>query len=327
MKPAIAWTLLVVLLAACASPAPTPTTEPTSAPSATPEPTAEPTEAPTPTEAPAPIGERTTLDRPDDFPGLYQFHFLYVTLSDSPDMERDLNGEIDQTVADINTWFAEQTGGSTLRVDTFQGELDITYVQLDMTNTEFINATVGAHGAKLFLRDQLELELDALEILEPGKLYVAMFEINEQAYTCADSAHLPELRGRVAGLYPSAVLDDGYNCASESFGRGYSYTDMSVIHEMVHLLSFATRCGENPTSRENFAHTGDDNRDLMWAPYAADSRYWDTDHMLLDPGNDDYFNLGESSSCRDLANSAFLEPLPSNADLPLSWPPAWEFAE
>jgi hypothetical protein len=44
--------------------------------------------------------------------------------------------------------------------------------------------------------------------------------------------------------------------------------------------------------------------------------------MLLDPGNDDYFQHS-IPNCLDLANSAFLDPLPQNPETPSRWPDAW----
>jgi hypothetical protein len=79
--------------------------------------------------------------------------------------------------------------------------------------------------------------------------------------------------GRMAGFYTSAVVEAGWNCADEPFGAGVTFTDMGLIHEAVHLLGFASTCGNNPTSADNFSHTGDDNRDLMWSPDDTDTRY------------------------------------------------------
>jgi hypothetical protein len=61
----------------------------------------------------------------------------------------------------------------------------------------------------------------------------------------------------------------------------------------------------------------------MWAPPASGSNLsWDTNQMLLDPGNDDYFNHNIPNS-PDLAKSAFLEPLPASPELPPAWPADW----
>ncbi|KAA0274298.1 MAG: hypothetical protein EDM79_08595, partial [Chloroflexi bacterium] len=279
---------------------------------------------PPPTPAPvAPLGERSYADRPDDAPGMYQVHFLYVLPADGTDYQRDLDGKINVTVDTVNEWFAGQSGGSKFRFDTYQGELDITFVQIGMTSQQVIDASVSQYGGKYWIRDILEAELVKTRLFQPGKIYVSMFEITSHPGTCADAAHPDDLMGRMAGLYTSAILDDGYDCASESFGAGNSYTDMGVIHEIVHTLGFAASCGANPTSAENFSHTGDDNADLMWAPDAGSTLYWDSDNMTLDPGNDDYYDH-DIPNCPDLADSAFLEPLPADPQTPPGWPSEWK---
>jgi hypothetical protein len=324
--------LFVVLLAsACQPAAPSATARPDipptaiSTPSPTRFPTPEPTPSPqpTPTEIPAPLGERSYKDRPDDLPGLYQIHLLYVLPADATDQNRDLDGKINKTVEVVNEWFLEQSGGSKVRFDTYQGELDITFIQLDMTSADFHEASAATYGGPYWVRDVLETTLTNMDIFQPGKLYVAMFEIGKQTVACADAAHPPDLMGRLAGLYPSAVLDSGWDCVNEPFGEGVTFADMGVIHEIVHLLGFASACGKNPTSRDNLSHTGDFNNDLMWAPAGNSTEFWDTDRMQLDPGNDDYFKHS-IQGCLDLATSAFLDPLPANPETPPDWPAEWK---
>lgn len=281
------------------------------------------TSSPASTEVSAPLGERSYHDRPDDNPGLYQVHFLYVLPADVPDQQRDLDGKINLTVDAVNNWFVEQSGGSKIRFDTYQGQLDITFVQMDMTSTEFYETSVANYGGAYWIRDILEEKLLETSIFQPGKIYVAMFEIDRHPSTCADGAHPPDLMGRLAGLYPSAVIEAGWNCTDEQFGAGLTYTDMGVIHEVTHLLGFASLCGKNPTSPDNISHTGDLNTDLMWAPDGASTEYWNTDNMQLDPGNDDYFKHN-IPNCPDLANSAFLDPLPENFETPPNWPADWK---
>jgi len=271
---------------------------------------------------PAPLGERSLWDRVDEAQHLYQVHVLYVTLSDSIDYQRDLDGRINASLLSTNAWLAAQTGGSQLRFDTFQGELDITYVQLEQTSVEFVQQTEANFGSATKIRANLEINLERLGLLDPGKLYLALFEINQHPLTCAEGAHPPDVLGRVAALYPSALLDGGYYCGTEHFSDQLTFTDFGALHEILHTLGFASACGANSASRQNSAHTGDDTRDLMWGQAPHDRRAWDTANMLLDPGHDDYFAL-DDPDCLDLARSAFLDPLPVNAQLPPDWPEEW----
>jgi len=323
--------LLMFFVSACQSYALTATAIPslppakisTLSPTETPTLLSTPPLAPTPTNIPAALGERSYKDRPDDVPGLYQVHLFYVLPADATDQNRDLDGKINKTIEAVNAWFFEQSGGSKIRFDTYQGQLDITFVQMDMTNAQFHEASVATYGGPYWVRDILEENLAKKNLFQPGKIYVAMFEIDRQPIACADAAHPPDLMGRMAGLYPSVVVEAGWNCANYKLGTGTSSADMDVIHEIVHLLGFAAPCGKNPTSLANMSHTGDFNNDLMWAPGANSTEDWDTDHMQLDPGNDDYFKHG-IPDCADLANSAFLDPLPANPETPPDWPVEWK---
>jgi hypothetical protein len=313
--------LLALFISACQSVATTmPVAPPTSTSTApvqtpTPPPTVTPTIELTATLVPAPLGERSYHDRSDDDPNPYQVHLLYVLPADAADQQRDLDGKINITVEAVNQWFFEQSGGSKIRFDTYQGQLDITFVQMELTSAQFHEASVATYGGPYWIRDILEENLSKMNLFQPRKIYLAMFEIDKHPVACADAAHPPDLKGQLAGLYPSAVLDSGWNCADEPFGAGVTSADMGVIHEIVHLLGFASSCGKNPTSSDNTSHTGDFNNDLMWAPDANSTEYWDTDHMELDPGNDDYFNHS-IPNCPDLANSAYLDPVPANTEVP-----------
>lgn len=284
----------------------------------------QPTPLPAPTFGPdTPTTERAFADRPDDHPDQYQFHVLYVLPAGAKDRKIDLDGTAARSVEAINKWFSEQSGGSTLRFDTYQGQLDITFVQLEMTNKEFLSNTVKVYGSNIFNRDYLEQTLEKMRIFRPGKIYIAFFDISTAPNACADASHFPDLPGRLAGLYEIAD-SGGYRCANDAYGVGNPAGDLGMIHEAIHTLGFASACGKNPTSKDNLSHTGDDNRDLMWASAPGYSGPgWDTGHMLLDPGNDDYFKHN-IPNCLDLSKSAFLEPLPNNPQLPPSWPDEWK---
>jgi hypothetical protein len=284
----------------------------------------QPTPGSASTPVPAPMGERSYYDRPDDFPGMYQVHVLYVLPAEAEDQERDLDGKFDKTVQATNDWFFEQSGGSKIRYDTYQGQLDITFVELEETSEQIYDQSVSQYGGAYWIRDVLEAELGAMGIFRTGKIYVAMVDIDKHPSTCADAAHPPDLMGRLAGFYTAAEIEAGWSCPNdEPFGMGNTSADMGVPHEIVHLLGFAASCGSNPTSAENTSHTGDFSNDLMWAPDANSSANWDTDRMALDPGNDDYFKHS-LPNCPDLANSAFLDPLPENPETPPGWPAEWK---
>ena len=80
--------------------------------------------------------ERTHVDRPDEHEGP-MVKFLYVVPSFATDRERDIDGEIASYVYHANEWLASQNGGFGVRVDTFEGALDVPYVEIETTPEEW----------------------------------------------------------------------------------------------------------------------------------------------------------------------------------------------
>jgi hypothetical protein len=82
------------------------------------------------------------------------------------------------------------------------------------------------------------------------------------------------------------------------------------LHEVLHVLGFVAQCAPNHTLA---GHTSDGPEDLMY----AGNQPWRP--AVLDTNRDDYYGTG-SSVCPDLADSAFLDPSPTNPVLPSGWP-------
>ena len=78
---------------------------------------------------------RALTDMPDDISGP-QVHFLYVVPSDGPDGQLDSNGGMEQSIARIQNWLVTQTGNQGLRVDTYNGAPDITFVRLPHSDAQ-----------------------------------------------------------------------------------------------------------------------------------------------------------------------------------------------
>ena len=70
-----------------------------------------------------------------------------------------------------------------------------------------------------------------------------------------------------------------------------------LAHELTHLLGAVPSCAPN----FYFAHVIDDRRDVLYS--GPGGRDWD--NLMLDPGNDDYYNHGRSD-CPDIADSPLL---------------------
>ncbi|MEK0443670.1 MAG: hypothetical protein RL507_523, partial [Actinomycetota bacterium] len=75
---------------------------------------------------------RSTVDRPGS--ANYDVKFIYATFVDGPDEKRDTSGAIAGIAADVNRYMTTQFPGHRLRYDMFEGQLDVQYVQIPVTN-------------------------------------------------------------------------------------------------------------------------------------------------------------------------------------------------
>lgn len=141
---------------------------------------------------------RSTRDQPDDQPGAYQIHILYVEPADvTAAVHLDEDGSLRRSVTAWLAWMARQTGGPKLRFDTCDGVLDVTYVKLGPQRDE--HGLAYRSGDPDRLRDRLEAELKQT-FDDPKKLYLAYYE-GLALGECANAAHPPELPGRFMVVY------------------------------------------------------------------------------------------------------------------------------
>jgi hypothetical protein len=246
---------------------------------------------------------RATADRPDDEDGL-QVHVVYALAADGADRALDTGGTLATSVAVWNGWLAAQTGGPRLRLDTCGGALDVTFFRSRRAEAE-----LAATG--VFLRDALEAELLAERGAGP-KLYAVYYD-GATPVACGGGAWPPALPGRVAALYLRGTPPGAPPCVENPFAPSRAsppgYLEYSMLHEIFHNLGAVAACAPHHTRA---GHTSDDPRDLM---YAGDLP-WRPE--LLDVGRDDYHGHARAG-CLDLARSAFLTPLPPDAQPPPAW--------
>ena len=259
---------------------------------------------------------RTLLDLADDESG-YQVHLLYVVASDGEDRELDTNGAVERSVEAWNGWLGEQTSGRRLRLDRSDGALDVTFVRLNRTDAE-----LNAFGA--LIRDHMEAELILKGFNDPEKVYAVYYDGgDEQTGACGSAARPPTLHGTVGAIYLRAVPAGGAPCDTNALAAAVDapgYLEFSSVHEIVHTLGFVADCAPNNTRNQvagpattTSGHVSDSNTDLMYAGPLG----WDP--SVLDFNGDDYFEAG-LADCLDLADSAFLDPLPASAEPPPGWP-------
>jgi hypothetical protein len=234
---------------------------------------------------------RATADRPDEVRGP-QLHVVYAVPSDGTDRALDTSGAIQSSVASFQRWLATETGGATLRQDTFEGSLDVTFVRLPRTDAE-----IAGRGA--FVRDELEALLRTAGQIAVGKLYAVYYD-GSSTFSCGGGAWPPTLNGSVAAMYlhgrpPGAPACDTNSLAAPGAPPGY--LDYAMLHELLHTLGAVATCAPH---HHQAGHVDDRPDDIMWAGPAP----WQIPG-LLDPGRDDYYGHGRAD-CFDLARSPYL---------------------
>jgi hypothetical protein len=234
---------------------------------------------------------RATADRPDERAGP-QVHLVYALPSDGADRALDTDGTVAASVANFQGWLRGQTGGRGLKVDTFQGEPDVTFVRLSETD-----AQLAARG--LYLRDEVERQLRVGGLDAADKIYAVHYD-GSNAVVCGGGAWPPTLPGKVASVYMRATYGQGLPCYDASRSRaGLHLMDLAVLHELLHTLGFVPICAPRHTRA---GHVSDDPNDLMRAGGGS----WTP--SILDSGRNDYFGVGANlPGCPDLSASLYLE--------------------
>jgi hypothetical protein len=243
------------------------------------------------------------VDRPDQVSG-YQVHAMYVLPADGTDRHLDTNGAIANSVSSFESWMGGQTGGTTLRLDTYAGTLDISFVRLAESD-----AAVAEQGVNV--RDFVERELHARGFNDTHKIYAVYYD-GSSTSSCGAGPWPPSLSGDAGVLYLQGAYGST-RCADNPVGASPTapgYFDFAMLHEIMHTLGIVPGCAPHQTLN---GHVSDSPRDLMYAGPLP----WQP--SVLDVNHDDYFQAN-IPGCLDLARSAFLDPMPAGAETPPSWP-------
>ena len=235
---------------------------------------------------------RATTDRPDEVDGP-QVHVVYAVPSDGEDRHLDDDGTLEGSVTSFQRWLAGETSGANLRMDTYQGSLDVTFVRLDATDAE-----LAAQGA--FVREGIEARLQASGFRGPDKIYAVYYD-GTSTYSCGGAFWPPRLPGSVVAVYLRGLPSGPAPCASNRFAGASdapAYWEYGMLHEILHGFGLVAECAPN---HHRAGHVTAPNDDLMWA---GDVGYW-TFPAKLDVGRDDYYGHGRSD-CPDLARSPYL---------------------
>ena len=219
---------------------------------------------------------RATEDRPDEVAG-EQVHFLYVIPTDAPDEQLDVNGELTNSIARMQAWLAGQTGGPKLRLDTYQGQPDITFVR-----TSLEPRIREGYSSRQYV--------EQLGFTNPKKLYL-VYVGTYPGSACG----LATLGGKASIVYLS--------CTSQyPQGSTFSALDSVAMHEILHAL------GAVPDGAPHATYTNhvDDPSDIMHRSF--DVPLNGEVILALDPGRDDYY--GHDRQFTDVADSRYLDSNP-----------------
>jgi hypothetical protein len=272
------------------------------------------------------VAGRSMTDRADDT-GMDQVRVVYVVPSDGQDRNRDSNGQICNSVRAWATWFHSRSPAY-LRLDTQGGLIDIGFVRVSKTDAEMRgndpNNTNVMTGTA-FVRNRIELELEAMGQIASNKLYAVYYE-GSSVYACGGGAYPPLIQDRVGAMYlggvPPGVMP---NCSDiRPWGQASlapNYVDYGMLHEVVHSLGFVPDVAANEHLQGHVYDSAstDRARDLMYSPRNTQDMGWNIDAtggLLLDINNDDYYM---TAAGLDLAKSTLLSPLPPGAIRPIGW--------
>lgn len=263
---------------------------------------------------------RQTADQPDDTTG-YQIHVLYVLPSDRTDRELDTNGTIATSVSAWENWLCNQTKGKAMRLDTYKGSLDITYVRLSVGENAIARGSdlpssfyTGSTPKNQYAADAIGIRLKAMGFIQPKKLYAIYYDgINN--YACgqgSDSIHAAFIY--MHGDNPPSTACNVYRFATDP-ARPKSF-DAVLMHELIHALGFVPKCAPHNTRDYNkdYQHATDDPSDIM---STTTTTWWgDPTKGVLDYNHDDYYEAN-IPGCPDFKNSAFLTG--GGSELPPNW--------
>lgn len=228
------------------------------------------------------VVQRSTTDRPDQVSGP-QIHFLYIIPQDGQDNSLDLEGSLLNSIGSVQNWLAGQTGGRTLRLDTFEGVFDVTFARLDETNAE-----IAASGE--LADDILRARLMATGFDSTEKLYVIYYDGEVTAQFCTRREREQPIR--MLFFFLRQCNDIRFaDFPTDEMRRA----EATLMHDILHMLGFV---GEGAPHWVNM-HVNDDPQDIMDFNHPSPPYH-------LDVGRDDYFGENVPDGVLNFAESPFL---------------------
>lgn len=212
---------------------------------------------------------------------------MYALASDQP-IRRGKVAAIVSEIGVVNGWFAIQTIGRVqprwVRKVTAAGSVGdpkVLTVRLAHTAAQY-EAAVGGD-----ILDMVEADLAAAAPAKSSSERAAVWIDVDSAYAC----------GITRPKEVTVLLEASCNIPAElleTWPYGGTYL---LAHELTHNFGAAPDCAPHSMGS---GHVDDDPRDVVFA--GRGDRDWD--HLMLDPGHDDYYATGRTD-CEDMAASPF----------------------
>lgn len=191
------------------------------------------------------------------------------------------------SISVVQDWFSGQTGGEYPVFNETASGVHVELLVLSKTRAQVESMSVNALDSLLISESQ-----EAFDTVDNSELFVYLEAPLIDGGACGYAGRLVVIIMENCGTYPSS---------NARFPYGDTYL---VAHELTHLLGAVPSCAPNYIPG---GHLDGDNRDILYM--GSGPRDWN--NLMLDPGNDDYYNHGQSG-CRDIADSPLLGTWASN---------------
>jgi hypothetical protein len=225
---------------------------------------------------------RSSYDRPDDISGP-QFHAVYVVRNGAKDFMYDTSGDIERALRHADGWLRQETGKG-MRLDTFQGKVDVTYLPLPPR----FESKTGNDCSKLPCPNDQDFyaHLRSYGRVHPDKTYLFFYSGGLTDYVLCGGA----------GIGKSVLLNlevDGKSCSGTDWTKSNATSlswSLLALHETFHSLGAV--CSSAPESDGAYHSSRAD--DIMNARAKGT--------VKLDPTRRNYWG-SVPADCTDLSRS------------------------
>lgn len=170
---------------------------------------------------------RSLVDRPDDIKG-WQVHIVYVQTEGNGDAEWDTNGTISSWVLEAQNWLQSQIGHQ-LIFDTFQGQIDVTYMKSKYSQDQLCHTTC----------ETLKLLSEELRKQDSNTTGAKTYFYAIDGALDPNSCGWASLASNVGLIHMRAAT-----CLSPSSRQyyGISWPAASMVHELLHTFGVQHFC-------------------------------------------------------------------------------------